>query len=92
MVMTGLFNHWTDQFKVFSCFLAMSEVDFWCIHNWGGKHVENVTNHKCGISISSNFFFPNFSYGIAVSGTPPPPPPHAPLNMQPIKTFKTSHT
>ena len=45
MVMIGLFNHWTDQFKVFSSFLAMSEVDFWCIHAWGGKHVENVTNH-----------------------------------------------
>ena len=46
MVMTGLFNHWTDQFKVFSCFLAMSEVDFWCIYTWRGKHVENVTNHN----------------------------------------------
>ena len=37
MVMTGLFNRSTDQFKVFSCFLPMSKVDFWCIHAWGGK-------------------------------------------------------
>ena len=37
MVMTGLFNSYTDQFKVFSCFLPMSKVDFWCIHSWGGK-------------------------------------------------------
>ena len=53
MLMTGLFSHWTDQFKVFSCFLAMSEVDFWCIYTWRGKHVENVTNHNCGSAVAS---------------------------------------
>ena len=30
--MMGLFDCCTNQFKVFSRFLAIAEVDFWCIH------------------------------------------------------------
>ena len=29
--------------KVFSCVLAMSEVDFWCIHAWGKQTREMDT-------------------------------------------------
>ena len=31
--MTELFDHCTDQFDVFLHFLAMTEVDFWCLHS-----------------------------------------------------------
>ena len=40
---TGLFNHCTDQFEVFSRFLVMAEVDFWCIHAWGKQTREMDT-------------------------------------------------
>ena len=43
--MTWLFDRCTDQFKIFSRFLAKAEVDFCCI----------VTDHKCVIGISSIF-------------------------------------
>ena len=29
--MTGLFDRWTDNIEVFSRYLAMAELDFWCI-------------------------------------------------------------
>ena len=32
--MTRLFDRYTNQFKVFSHFLAIAEVDFWCIYAW----------------------------------------------------------
>ena len=32
--MTELFDRCTYQFEVFTRFLAMAEVDFWCIHAW----------------------------------------------------------
>ena len=69
--------------KVFSRFLAMSEVDFWCINAWGKQTREMDTalsksdrswmryryfvDFRHGISV-----FANFSNGIAVLATPPP--------------------
>ena len=36
--MTWLFDLCTDQFEIFSRFLAKAEVDFWCIQAWDKKH------------------------------------------------------
>lgn len=54
-------------------FRAMAKFDFWCIHASDKRTREmdttlkvSVTNHKCGISISSRFstrFFGNYSNG-----------------------------
>ena len=42
-LITGFLNHCTDQFEVFSHFLVMAEVDFWCIHAWGKQTREMDT-------------------------------------------------
>ena len=83
--MTRLFDHCTDQFDVFLRFLAMTEVDFWCLHSWDKITCEMDTtlskrdpskiqywyfiNFWHGILVSANF-----SYGIAVLGIPQCPP------------------
>ena len=56
--MTWLFDRCTDQFKIFSSFLAKAEVDFWCIHARHKKTREMDTtfskrHRSCGIGISS---------------------------------------
>ena len=33
-IVTGLCHRRTHKLKVFSRFLAMAEIDFWCIHAW----------------------------------------------------------
>ena len=57
---TGFFDRRTDQFQVFSRFLAMAEVEFWFIYVWDkhGRWIQlkvSVTDHKCDIGIWSIF-------------------------------------
>ena len=90
-LMTGHFDRCTDKLEVFSLSLATVEVDFWCLLGLEViKHARwiqlylSMTDHKCGIGISSildpvfRYVFANLSYGIAVLGTPLPPSPQCP--------------
>ena len=42
--MTWLFDLCTDQFEIFSRFLAKAEVDFWCIQAWDKKNTRDGYN------------------------------------------------
>ena len=66
--MTRFFDHCTDQFKVFSRFLAMAKVD-------SGVHMLEMNKHrdrynlklKCDrSSLIWYWYFVNFGYGISV--------------------------
>ena len=88
--MTGLFDHFVDQLEVSRFLAAIPEIDFSCIHaSEKNKHARwiqlkvSVTDHKCGIGISSIFdtayryfflFFFFFFFGSAVFGKPQCPP------------------
>ena len=83
--MTRHFDLCTGQFKIFSRFLAKVEVDFWCIQAQIKKREMDTTLSKRHRSqMRYRYFvhfrhgilvFANFSYGIAVLGTPQCPPP-----------------
>ena len=58
--MIVLFDRCTDKFEVFLRFLAVAEVDFYCVHARDQKKKKHarcisVTNHKCRMGISSIF-------------------------------------
>ena len=82
--MTLLFDRCTDQFEIFSGYLAKAEVDFWCIHAWDNQHARQI---QCLVSVTyptgiSSIFDTVFGYlpiflwycCIAVLGTPQCPP------------------
>ena len=61
-LMTGHLDRCTDSLEVFSLSLAMVEVDFWCLlglevikHATWIQLYLSMTDHKCGIGISSIF-------------------------------------
>ena len=74
----------TDKFEVYPLFLAMTEVDFWCILASDKTASEMDTNFEQAWPIinamsvfrrfSTRYFVAKFSYGIGVLGTPQCPP------------------
>ena len=79
-LMTWLFHRCTDQFEIFSRFLAKVELDFWCIRAWDIKKKTREMDTTLSIKASPiinvgigiwSIFDTVFRYlPIAVLGTP----------------------
>ena len=90
-LMTGHFDRCTDKLEVFSLSLAMVEVDLWRLLGLEViKHARwiqlylSMTDHKCGIGISSILdpvfrFLPICLRVLLYWVHPSPPPPNVPL-------------
>ena len=72
--MTWLFDRWTDQFEIFTRFLAKAEVDVWCIHAWDKKKKDiNAVSVFCPCW-TRYFGICQFSLRYCGIGYPPMPP------------------
>ena len=71
--MTWLFDRCTDQFEIFTRFLAKAEVDVWCIHAWDKKKDINAVSAFCPCS-TRYFGICQFSVQCCGIGYPPMSP------------------